>query len=103
MMARRRSLLLVSVLCAVLVVGSVACRARGAALFRSEGCIDCHTFNGVGGRMGPDLTAVGERRTELWMRQQIRDSKVNNPRSRMPSFEHLSDFEIRSLVKYLND
>lgn len=28
---------------------------RGAALFESQGCIQCHSLNGVGGRTAPDL------------------------------------------------
>src|SRR5437867_8515543 len=29
--------------------------ARGAELFRSKACVDCHAFRGVGGKIGPDL------------------------------------------------
>ena len=41
--------------------------ARGAQAFAREGCIGCHTIRygtqSVGGRIGPDLTHVGSRRT----------------------------------------
>ncbi|MFN2432734.1 MAG: cytochrome c family protein [Gemmatimonadota bacterium] len=33
--------------------------ARGEELFGSVGCNGCHTVAGVGGSVGPDLTAVG--------------------------------------------
>lgn len=37
---------------------------RGRELFRGKGnCTSCHMVNGVGGRLGPDLSTVGNRRT----------------------------------------
>ena len=40
--------------------------ARGEDLFRTKGCIDCHAFNGAGGKIAPDLSQRDERvRTPL--------------------------------------
>lgn len=36
-------------------------RTRGEKLFSSVGCIGCHTVKGVGGNVGPDLSAVASR------------------------------------------
>ncbi len=37
--------------------------SAGAALYRGKGaCDSCHMLEGTGGRLGPDLTRVGERR-----------------------------------------
>lgn len=37
--------------------------ARGRRLFEGKGdCSSCHMVNGVGGRLGPDLSSVGNRR-----------------------------------------
>ena len=35
--------------------------ARGAQIFQREalGCVRCHTVEGTGGQLGPDLTSVG--------------------------------------------
>jgi putative heme-binding domain-containing protein len=34
--------------------------SRGRAVFEGKGeCLDCHRVNGVGSRVGPDLTAIG--------------------------------------------
>jgi mono/diheme cytochrome c family protein len=33
--------------------------ARGARLFRGQGCAGCHAIGGEGGQTGPDLTIIG--------------------------------------------
>jgi cytochrome c oxidase cbb3-type subunit 3 len=37
--------------------------ARGAELFKSKGCYQCHRVNGEGGRLGPDLSDIGRTRS----------------------------------------
>ncbi len=74
---------------------------EGGELFRKEGCINCHSFKGQGGSIGPDLTAVTHRRSHSWIRQQIRNPKKHNPNSVMPSFSHLSWWEISAIIRYL--
>ncbi len=76
---------------------------KGADLFRSEGCIECHTINGRGGKIGPDLTSVTERRSAGWIKDQIKEPRSHNPSSRMPSFSHLSWMELRALTGYLKE
>ncbi len=73
----------------------------GAELFRKEGCINCHSFKGKGGSAGPELTAVTSRRSDSWIRQQIKDPKSHNPGTMMPSFERLSRKEVTALLRYL--
>ena len=98
-MKRTRILFPALALATLLLV--TACVSQGSALFRSEGCINCHRFRGEGGNMGPDLTGVAGRRSDEWIARQIHNSKENNPSSRMPGFSHLSGWQVRSLVKYL--
>jgi cbb3-type cytochrome oxidase cytochrome c subunit len=78
-----------------------ACAEDGSVLFAHEGCIQCHSFKGKGGNMAPDLTAVTNRRSDRWIRQQIKNPRKNNPDSRMPAFGHLSGSEIRAILRYL--
>jgi mono/diheme cytochrome c family protein len=73
----------------------------GAQLFKEQGCINCHTFKGIGGDLCPDLTNVKERRTDGWVRDQIKDSKKHYPNSRMPGFGHLSYREISAIIRFL--
>jgi cbb3-type cytochrome oxidase cytochrome c subunit len=73
----------------------------GAEIFKREGCINCHRFRGAGGSAGPELTAVTKRRTDAWIRRQIRDPKSHNPGTMMPSFNHLSRKETSALIKHL--
>jgi cbb3-type cytochrome c oxidase subunit III len=44
---------------------------RGKNLFTGMGCIGCHTFNGQGGAVGPNLTEVYATKGEDYVRQSI--------------------------------
>jgi putative heme-binding domain-containing protein len=37
--------------------------ARGSKVFKSAGCVECHSLAGEGGHLGPDLSGVGSRRS----------------------------------------
>jgi len=74
---------------------------NGEQLFTGEGCINCHTFKGRGGSIGPDLTAVSSRRDKKWMLNYIKDPSRTNPAARMPSFPQLSETKRRAIVSYL--
>lgn len=58
----------------VLLLSSISARAQsivapaqnplaGSRVFGSKGCSKCHSINGVGGKIGPDLARVGENRS----------------------------------------
>ncbi len=47
--------------------------ARGKALFSAKGCPQCHRVRGEGGRLGPDLTTIGESRAPAYLRQSLLD------------------------------
>lgn len=76
--------------------------SSGENLVKTLGCLGCHTINGEGGKVGPDLSAEGTRqRTPEWLAEQIKDPKSHNRASVMPSFSQLKDEEIETLVDYL--
>lgn len=74
---------------------------NGSELFKSQGCMNCHSFKGKGGEACPDLTGVTRRRNDGWIRDQIKDPKKHNPDSRMPDFGYLSYRQISAIIRYL--
>ena len=47
--------------------------ARGKALVESSGCFDCHRIGDRGSRLGPNLSAIGSRRTATRLREALLD------------------------------
>jgi len=54
--------------------------ANGEVLFHQVGCDRCHRVNGAGGRIGPDLSAIGKTRSAEHLRQSILDPSADVPR-----------------------
>ena len=53
--------------------------AAGALVYRSNGCPQCHTIDGQGGFLGPDLTEIGARRARRHLRESILDPSADIP------------------------
>jgi cytochrome c oxidase subunit 2 len=84
--------------------------AAGKAIFAANACVGCHAVRGVStGRLGPDLTHFGSRRTlaagmfpntpervVAW----VRDAPALKPGVKMPPFR-LTDEQARALAAYL--
>jgi cytochrome c551/c552 len=81
--------------------GSRGSAPEGAALFQRERCIYCHRFKEKGGTIGPDLTEVTKRRSDAWIRDQIKDPRSHYSDGAMPPHEYLSKKEIDALIEYL--
>ena len=76
--------------------------SQGKSLFRSKGCLGCHTIDGQGGSVGPNLSDVGSKGlSKQWLTVQLKDPKKHDPSSVMPSFSSLSDQDINALTTYL--
>ena len=81
---------------------SVAEIGKGKQVFQSNGCAGCHTINGRGGSIGPELSEnTLKGRSRQWLTDQIRNPKSHNPNSIMPSFSTLGEEQLRNLVSYL--
>jgi len=89
-----------------------AAARRGQQVFAAEGCGACHTIRGTEaqGRVGPDLTHVGGRRTlgagraELTLdtlARWIAHTEDLKPEVRMPSYAHLDAAALSDLSQYL--
>ncbi|MFM2197446.1 MAG: hypothetical protein RLZZ505_878 [Verrucomicrobiota bacterium] len=102
---------------------------RGRQVYISEGCIHCHSQYSRPGsvdetiwgtaarsqmalkqqpvlignrRQGPDLTNIGARRSDAWLKAHFIDPRVLSPDSVMPSYAHLfNDGRGDDLVTYL--
>ena len=84
-------------------------RRQGEALFRANGCFDCHSINGRGCTSGIDLSNVGLSRTRKFLEEQLVDPEEhvkNNKKAfgsepNMMTNPNLSKQEIALIVTYL--
>lgn len=75
--------------------------ARGKTLFARHHCMACHRLHGEGGKVGPDLSYVGDARPDRdWHIRHFRDPKSVSPGSIMPKFS-LSERELNDLAAYM--
>jgi len=78
-----------------------AAGADGAAIYQRLGCPSCHSINGTGGKVGPDLAAEKEKgRSADWLKDQFRDPRAHNASTVMPAFQLAPD-EAEALASYL--
>lgn len=96
-------LVLITALSAAQFVTGCAGVYDGEKLFFRVGCSQCHTYEGRGGRMGPDLSAVANRKSGDWIDSYIQNPRKMNPLSRMPSFSHLSRAKRQAIIKFLQN
>lgn len=86
---------------------------RGAALFMANGCGACHTIAGTSarGRLGPDLTHVGSRRSigaatlpndAASFARWIAESDHIKPENLMPPYRNLAPDELQALGAFLD-
>jgi cytochrome c oxidase subunit II len=85
--------------------------ARGKDVFTSQSCASCHTVRGTSadGKVGPDLTHFGSRRTigagsvpnnPGWLGGWISDSQTIKPGNHMPP-QPLAPEDLRAVISYL--
>ena len=69
-----------------------------------EGCRDCHTIDGTGAKIGPNLSDEWARgRSDAWLIGHFRRPSAYTPGTPMPSFDHLTNRQLNALVRYLQD
>lgn len=73
----------------------------GKLVYDEQGCSVCHTIQGRGGTLGPDLTRIGETRDSAFLKQYVKDPKGLNPNATMPPYGKLTDVELESLALYM--
>lgn len=84
---------------------------RGKELFRAQGCMGCHSINGIteGGQIGPNLTHEALRlRTDEWQLRHLINpvsvyvlGEAEGISWIMPSYRQLSEEDLKALVAFL--
>jgi menaquinol-cytochrome c reductase cytochrome b/c subunit len=77
---------------------------KGATLFATLGCANCHTYNGSGGsNLGaPDLTAEGAKNKGIdFQIAHLTDPRSVNPASPMPPFASQGAANLKALATFL--
>jgi len=73
---------------------------RGRASFQAYKCTKCHTVNGEGGVLGPDLTFVGFRKSSDFLERWLINPQAWKPHVSMPNF-YLREAVRKDIVAYL--
>ncbi len=73
---------------------------RGGELFRASRCVTCHSVDGRGGTLAPELGHVGAKVTRDWLYSWIRDPHRLQPDTLMPRFR-FTDEQVRDLAAYI--
>ncbi len=72
-----------------LLAGAVL--SPGAALVKEGGCLACHTMGDEGGRIGPRLEWIGERRDARWIADYLENPDSMAKGVEMPAYGHLDE------------
>jgi len=73
---------------------------QGAVVYLVNQCSNCHTANGEGMKVGPDLNGLARRRMPEWIEEQIRRPQSHFRESMMPPVD-LSPRDMERLLAYL--
>jgi mono/diheme cytochrome c family protein len=74
--------------------------SQGKRLFTEQGCYGCHTIGKAGTPIANDLSEVGSKYTESYLREWLREPQQQKPRAHMPKIE-MAEAEARALAAYL--
>ena len=72
----------------------------GKQVFNDQGCYGCHTIGKVGTPIGPDLSTMGSKHSEEYLRAWLIDPKKQKPTAHMPNLS-MSESEARAVAAYL--
>jgi len=75
--------------------------AKGAQVFRDQGCYGCHTVGVTGTPIATDLTRIGAKHDQTYFVKWLRDPSQQKPQQHMPKIA-LSDSEVQTLAAYLS-
>jgi cytochrome c oxidase subunit II len=73
---------------------------QGRRMFMEQGCHGCHTIGKMGTPIGPDLSYMGAKRSEEYLKNWLRDPASQRPSAHMPRLE-LTEPQIAALAAFL--
>ncbi len=73
---------------------------QGRQAFMEQGCYGCHTVGKTGTPIGPDLSRVGAKYSESYLKTWLRDPGQQRPAAHMPKLE-LTEPQISLLAAFL--
>ena len=73
---------------------------QGRRMFMEQGCHGCHTVGRMGTPIGPDLSYMGAKRSEDYLKNWLRDPASQRPSAHMPRLE-LTEPQIAALAAFL--
>jgi len=76
--------------------------AQGKQIFTSQGCVACHGENGVGTAMAIKLIGIGQTLSPEQLTTLIRHPNAKMTAGGMPSFNQLTDDQMKALIHYLD-
>src|SRR3954468_3118465 len=93
-----------------LIAGAVAAQERtgsaqeriaeGRRMFMEQGCHGCHMVAKLGTPIGPDLSHVGGKYSEAYLKNCLRDPAMQRPAAHMPKLE-LTEPQIAVVAAFL--
>jgi cytochrome c553 len=79
---------------------AAALATQGKRLFSEQGCYGCHTIGKTGTPIANDLSRVGSKYPESYLRGWLREPKEQKPGAHMPKIQ-MSEPDARMLAAYL--
>lgn len=73
---------------------------QGAILYQKNSCGACHAVNGAGGKIGPVLNGLSQRRNEAWVIEHFVNPKKVSPTTPMPPY-NFKQPDMQNMVNYL--
>ena len=73
---------------------------EGAMVFQKNSCAACHSLNGVGGKIGPALNGLAQRRNEAWVIQHFQEPQKMSKGTSMPPYK-FNAADMQNIVSYL--
>lgn len=74
--------------------------AKGQKIYVAQKCSICHKIGPTGGKMGPDLAAVGTKRDAAWLTKYLVNPKAEEPKNKMPAVK-VKGRDLDDLIAYL--